>query len=162
MKTLVLMRHAAAEHHNNHGDKARELAPAGRAASTTAGRELARLGLQYALVSSAVRTRQTFEALGLGIPAEFQDAIYEGGIDTVMQRISETDEGINALLVVGHSPVIPTLAAHLAYSKHPAEADQLQCHFPTSTYSVFKVEGVWANFEYDGDIDVTMEKIHRP
>lgn len=162
MKNLVLMRHARTEHHNVGGDRARRLVPEGRAASVAAGRELAALGLQYALVSTATRTRETFEALGLDIPAEFQDAIYEGGIDTVMQRISEMEEGISNLLVVGHSPVIPSLAAHLTFAKNPSEADQLQCHFPTSTYSVFQIDGKWADFAYDGDLDVTMTQIQRP
>ena len=162
MKTLVLMRHARAENHNVAGDKARRLMPDGVAASVAAGRELAGLDLQYALVSAAARTRETFEALDLGIPAEFQDALYEGGMDTVMQRISEMEESIRNVLVVGHSPVIPSLAAHLTFAKNPSEADQLQCHFPTSTYSVFQIEGTWANFEYDGDIDVTMTRIQRP
>ena len=162
MKTLVLMRHAKTENHNVGGDKARELTDQGRAAAAAAGSQLAGLGLQYALVSSSTRTRQTFEALGLDIPAEFQDALYEGGTATVLQRISEIDDEVTGLLVVGHAPTIPGLSAHLAYQRDRDVADELQCHFPTSAFTVFQVDGSWSDLEFDADNAVSLKTVNRP
>ena len=126
MRRLVLMRHAKTEANNVGGDKARRLKPSGVQDAQEAGRELAGLGLQYALVSTAQRTRETFAALGLDIPAEYQDALYYQGTETMLQRIGETDPEVTGLLVVGHAPTIPSLVAELAYASNRAEADQAQ------------------------------------
>lgn len=143
------MRHATTEPNNALGDKARRLLPRGVQDAQDMGKALAPLGLQYALVSTATRARQTFAALGLHIPAEFQDALYHDGADKMLQRISETDDGIKGLLVVGHAPTIPGLSARLAYSDSPREADDLQCWFPTSTFAEFTFEGSWTGLDPD-------------
>lgn len=119
------------------------------------------LGVDHALVSTAQRTRQTFAALGLDTAAEFQDVLYSDGTETMTQRIAETDDAVQTLLVVGHAPTIPSLVAELAYTSSPAEADQAQCHFPTATYSAFTFDGSWADLA-DGDFShVTLERITR-
>ncbi|GAA4890880.1 histidine phosphatase family protein [Tessaracoccus lubricantis] len=161
MRRLVLMRHAHTEPHHLHGDKARNLTPRGVQQAQEAGVELRALGIDHALVSTAQRTRQTFAALGLDVPAEFQDALYHHGTETVLQRISETDDSVQALLVVGHAPTIPSLVAELAYASNRAEADQAQCHFPASTYSAFSFDGSWADLA-DGDFSaVRLDGIER-
>lgn len=161
MKRLVLMRHATTEHHNVGGDKARHLTGRGRQEAQVAGRELADRGIQRALVSTATRTRETFAALGLGTPAEFMDALYFGGTDTLLQRIGEMDETVTGLIVIGHAPTIPGLVAELAYESNPQEADQAQCWYPTSAFSSFLVASSWAALadrDYSG---VQLETIRR-
>ena len=161
MRRLVLMRHAKTEANNVGGDKARRLKPSGIQDSQEAGRELAGLGLQYALVSSAQRTRETFAALGLDIPVEFQDALYYQGTETMLQRIGETDPAVTGLLVVGHAPTIPSLVAELAYASDRAEADQAQCWFPTSAFSAFTFDGEWSDLA-EGDFStVRLEGVRR-
>ncbi len=145
------MRHAKTEANNPHGDKARRLMPRGVRESQEAGVELARLGLQYALVSTAQRTRETFAALSLDIPVEFQDALYYSDTETMLQRISETDPDVTGLLVIGHAPTIPSLVAELAYASNPREADQAQCWFPTGAYTSFTLDGEWLDLA-DGDL----------
>lgn len=162
MKRLILMRHAKTEGHNADGDRARELLPRGRNDSAAVGHELAGLGLQYAMVSTAMRTRQTFEALGLAIPAEFQEVLYSEGPDTMLQRISETDDDITGLLVVGHAPTIPSLSAQLSFASNPGEADALQCSFPTASFAEFTFEGEWADLERDNLEHVSLQRVERP
>lgn len=149
MRRLVLMRHAKTEGNNIRGDHARELVPRGVEDAAQVGRQLSGLGIQYALVSTAMRTRQTFAALGLDVPAEFQDILYHGGTDEMLQRISETDDDVTGLLVVGHAPTIPSLSAQLGYASAPHEADALQCHFPTSALAEFTFEGSWSELTRD-------------
>ncbi|AQX16339.1 putative protein [Tessaracoccus sp. O5.2] len=162
MRRLVLMRHAKTEANNPQGDKARRLMPRGVQDAQSAGRELAALGLQYAIVSSSTRTRETFAALGLDIPAEFQDALYYSGTETMLQRIGETDPEVTGLLVIGHAPSIPSLVAELAYASDRSEADQAQCWFPTSAYTTFSVDGDWADLA-DGDFSIVrLEGTNRP
>lgn len=161
MKRLVLMRHASTENHNVGGDKARRLTGRGRQEARTAGMELADRGIQRALVSTATRTRETFDALGLGVPAEFMDALYFGGSDTMLQRISETDENVKGLIVIGHAPTIPGLVAKLAYESNPAEADQAQCWYPTSALSSFLITSPWAALADHDFSGILLENIRR-
>ncbi len=159
MKRLVLMRHAHTEPHHPEGDKQRHLSGVGLQQAQEAGVALASLGVDYALVSSATRTRETFSALGLGVPAEFQDALYNGGVDTMLQRISEMTDDVSCLLVVGHAPTIPGLTSRLMYHANPQAADAALCHFSTASYSVFAFDADWDQFDPDfvGDIEFVSE-----
>ncbi len=162
MRRLVLMRHAKTEGHHADGDRARELLSRGHDDSAAVGNELSELGLQHALVSTAMRARQTFEALGLAIPAEFQEVLYSEGPDTMLQRISETDDDITGLLVVGHAPTIPSLSAQLSFASDPGEADALQCSFPTAAFAEFTFEGTWADLDRDNLEHVSLQRVERP
>ncbi|MDO5678437.1 MAG: histidine phosphatase family protein [Propionibacteriaceae bacterium] len=150
MRRLILMRHAHTESNNIRGDKARNLTPRGVQQAQEAGVELRALGVDYALVSTAERTRQTFAALGLDVPVEFQDVLYHDGTETMIQRISEMTDDVQTLLVVGHAPTIPSLVAEMAFASNRSEADEAQCHFPTSSYSSFSFDGTWDQLA-DGD-----------
>lgn len=144
MKTLYLMRHAKAEPDGPAGDKSRPLSERGVRDAKDQGVALREAGIDLALVSTAVRTVQTFECLGLDCRAEFMDALYHADAELVLQRISEIDEDVKSLLVVGHSPTIPEVASQLLSSTMPREADQLRCHFPTATVTALRVEGPWS------------------
>lgn len=161
MKRLVLMRHAATEGHHPEGDRARELTTRGREDAVAVGHRLADHGLQYAMVSTAVRTRQTFEASGLAIPAEFLEVFYTEGPDTMLQRISETEPDITGLLVIAHEPVVPRLAAQLGYASDRDEADAMQCSFPPSSFVEFTFEGEWADLERDNLEHISLQKVER-
>lgn len=162
MKTLVLMRHAKTEGNNARGDKARELLPRGRDEAAAAGETLASLGLDLGIVSPSQRTRQTFEATGLEIPVEYQDEIYDGSTITLLEQVAETDEDVSGLIVIGHAPTVPMLAAHLFYDQDPHEADQLQSWFPTATFVVLNVDCAWSELRFDAKNPVTLRSIHRP
>lgn len=144
MRRLVLMRHAKAQHSSPGSDHDRRLAPRGIQDAQEAGVALRRLGIDAALVSSAARTRETFEALGLGLQPIILDDLYFGGTDTAEKLIAATDEAVTSLLVVGHAPTIPDLAAELLLSGNPREADRVGSWFPTSAYSRFTIVGPWA------------------
>ena len=161
MRRLVLMRHAKTEANHVGGDKARELLPRGVQDAQEVGVHLRELGLQYALVSTAARTRQTFAALGLDIPVEYQDVLYYEGSDTMLERIAETDDDVEGLLVVGHAPTIPGLSAQLSYASAPKEADDLQCWFPTAAFAEFTFEGDWSDLERDNLAHVRLERVQR-
>lgn len=156
------MRHAKTEPNNPGGDKARRLTARGIQDAQNAGVELRELGVDYALVSTAQRTRETFAHLGLDVPVEFQDALYHDGSDTMIQRISETDDAVRALLVVGHAPTIPGLVAELAYASNRHAADEAQCWYPTSAFTTFSFDGSWADLA-DGDYSgMQLGSINRP
>jgi len=146
---LVLMRHAAAEGWSPAGDKGRPLSEAGRREAGLAGQALAGLGVQHVLCSSAMRTRETVDCLGLDVPVEYMDALYDCTPQTLVQRIGEIEDEVTSLLVVAHSPAIPSLSADLAWAASPSQADDLQCWFPTAAFSHFTLEGGWASLADD-------------
>lgn len=156
------MRHAKTEGHHAEGDRARELTTKGRADAAEVGNQLAELGLQYAMVSTAVRTRQTFEALELAIPAEFHEVFYTDGPETMLQRISETEPDITGLLVIAHEPVIPHLAARLGDASDRAASDELLCSFPPGSFVEFTFDGDWADLEPDNLTHVSLHRVERP
>lgn len=144
MKHLYLMRHSQAESAGPAGDASRPLTPEGFRAAEQVGADLRDRGIQLALVSSAVRTRQTFEALGLDCRAEFMDALYDASPDTIAQRIGEVDEDVSELLVVAHSPAIPSLASQLLWTTDRELADKVRCSYPTSSVTEIEVDRPWA------------------
>lgn len=148
-RTLILMRHAKAEHHNTDGDKARELTQRGWGDAARAGVEIARFGVQHALVSTATRCRQTYQGLRLSTPAEYMDALYDCSRHTLVQRIGEITDDVQTLLVVAHSPAIPALSSELAWATRRAEdshadVDAISCSFPTASWMGFTFDGTWA------------------
>ena len=153
MPTLVLMRHANTETNNPGGDKARRLTPRGIQEAQEAGVALRGLGIGYALVSTATRARETFTHLGLDVPVEFQEVLYNDGTETMTQRIAEMGDDVSTL---------PSLVAELAYASNSAEADQAQCWFPAAAYTVFTFDGPWSDLA-DGDFGhVVLGGVTRP
>src|SRR5689334_511217 len=117
MRTLMLLRHAKAEDSlPGHTDNARRLTPEGEQQAAELGDHLRREHVQpdVVLSSSAVRARQTAEALGLTAPVEVTDRLYDAGGDEILALIRDLDDDIENVLVVGHSPALPAVAQELA------------------------------------------------
>ena len=76
-------------------------------------------GVDRALCSSAFRARQTFEGTGLDCPVEVMPILYHGGTTIMRQRISEIEEEVGTLLVVGPAPTVPALASPLSEGAAP-------------------------------------------
>ncbi len=121
MRTLILLRHAAAESLGLDGrDFDRELTAAGRAEAEAIGRRLAALDIrpQLLLSSPARRTRATSDivarCLGLAASAVREDAtLYLAGLPTLRIAIARTDAAVGCLLLVGHNPGLSELATAL-------------------------------------------------
>jgi phosphohistidine phosphatase len=147
-RVLYLMRHASADSWGILGDKNRPLTSAGRAEAAFVGERLADAGIQYVVVSAAARTRQTVANLGLGVDVEPTDHLYGAGSGTILDIIHELDPELTSVLVVGHSPSIPTLVHLLADGDSDSEAlDLVSTHFPAATCCRFEFEGAWADLD---------------
>ena len=118
MPRLVLMRHAKAVPAGSVDDFERPLDQRGFDDSVVAAAWLnnQRWRIDEALVSSALRTRQTFESVGthLNYPlaARFIQEIYDASAGEILAQIRQAS--LETLLVIGHSPGIPRLATVLA------------------------------------------------
>lgn len=154
-RTLYLMRHGEAAADSTASDKERPLSDFGHRQAALAGELLGDRGVQVVMSSSAERCRQTVEDLHLpGEPRrEFQDALYLADVETLLQRIGEIEDEVDSLLVVGHSPGLPSLVNELAYESGHGEADAVRCSFPVSSVMAVEVPGTWwdlAEGEHEG------------
>jgi phosphohistidine phosphatase len=147
MKTLILLRHAkAVRDHEAPSDHERALTGRGKREAALAGQAITAAGLKpdFALVSSAQRTRQTANlALAHIAPldARVDDRLYHAAPQTIWAcAISARAENI---IVIGHNPGIHELAAHLTLQAHDRSraAQDLAQNFPTAAFAAFEIAG---------------------
>ena len=113
MKTLLLMRHAkASPSHAGGSDSDRPLLDEGRNAAARIGEFLKTetLTIDAALSSPAVRARETIDAVlqaaGMSLKVHADARLYEGGPLRLLEVLSEVDDSLNSVLLVGHNPVL--------------------------------------------------------
>ncbi len=146
---LLLLRHARAvtaqEEESDASDRSRALSPGGRRDAAALGEQLRQRALapEQALVSPALRTRETFDLLCPFAPASprstFPDALYLAAPRTLLAMLRERDEARGSLLLVGHNPGLHELALILTGGH-----ELLRAGFPTCTLALFGFEGSWA------------------
>jgi phosphohistidine phosphatase len=121
-RTVIVIRHAHAGDGglNMQADHTRALDGRGRREATAAGTWLAASGraVDLVLVSDAVRTRQTWDLIAAELadpPAPTLEArIYTGGLDDLLDLLTEDRAQVPVVAVVGHNPAVSELAWFLA------------------------------------------------
>lgn len=144
MDRLILLRHGEAEAGSETGgDFGRRLTGRGREASAAVASALADVGLipDLALVSAAVRTRETWAAMsGLlpGCEVRFEEGLYLAEAQE-MQRLARRADAAGVVLVVGHNPGLQELAeALLVEASGPSDTlSRIRSGFPTSAAVAF-------------------------
>jgi phosphohistidine phosphatase len=148
MRLLLLLRHAKALRDSGGGDEGRALDDRGRAAAATVGRWLAkqeRLRPDLVLVSSAQRTRETWETMEAemtaAIPARFHRDLYLASPESILAVVAGVPRDSERLMVVGHNPGIHELARHLvgligARTAARLAFDRMREKFPTGALAV--------------------------
>jgi len=158
MKKLLLLRHAKSSRDDpSLADFERSLAPRGLKAAPRIGRELAARDWlpERALVSPAVRTRQTWELVAAQLPgqppAEFPETLYDASAEELFAAVSRVPETVGTLLVLGHNPGLQDLAQALAGDKSDARAlARLREKFPTAALARFVFDGKWQGLSQGG------------
>jgi len=146
MRTLILLRHAkAVRPHEAESDKARGLTGRGRREAALAGAAMEDAGLKpaLALVSTALRTRETAE-FGLAnfkLETEFDEALYHAEPEGLWDAFTESEA--ESVVIVGHNPGIGELVSILVRQAHDGSrmARDLAGHFPTSAFAAFQIRG---------------------
>ena len=110
---LILMRHAKSDWSLSGDDHDRPLNPRGQRSAKALGDWLRDHGFlpDAALVSSAVRTRQTFDLLGLAVQPRLERALYLADEASLLRSLQDSDGQV--LLMIGHNPGIAGFAAEL-------------------------------------------------
>ena len=150
MSRLLLMRHGKAAFPDGVEDFERPLADRGRREAALAGDWIREhVGtVDVVLCSTSTRTRETLAATGLEAPARFLDEIYEGWTRSLLEAIQSVDDAASTVLLVGHAPGTPGLAARLAgEDSDPDALHTVRAGFPTSAIAVLDVAGPWAALE---------------
>jgi phosphohistidine phosphatase len=146
MRRLILFRHGKAEARavGGGGDIDRPLAKRGCADSAIMGRVLAREGLapDLALVSSALRTRQTWDCACAAFPGArltVLASLYDASPAAVMAEVEAAGENAGTVVVVGHNPGLHELAVNLVLQGGGGASDvaRLAAKFPTASAAAF-------------------------
>ncbi|WP_293863701.1 histidine phosphatase family protein [uncultured Alsobacter sp.] len=156
MKRLIVFRHAKAVPHGSAPDFDRALAPRGLGDAAATGQYLAdeQLFPDLALVSPALRTRQTWEqaARALGaVAVKLEPAIYEAATATLLKLVQGVDAQVRTLVLVGHNPGMGQLARDFVGHGDRYAFARLRSRFPTSAVAVldFAVDG-WGEVAQGG------------
>lgn len=148
MQRLILMRHAEAERSAASGrDRDRALSPLGQSAARRMGQALASRGLSpdLALVSGAVRTRQTWElaheAFG-DVEVRESDSLYNADADVLRRAIEAVEDEAGCLLVMAHNPGVHVLAVDylIEGAASPFIIERMSGGFPTGAAAIFSVD----------------------
>jgi phosphohistidine phosphatase len=149
MHQLILLRHAkAARETAGVADHDRPLTADGRQAAGAMGQAMRKAGLSpdVVLVSSALRTQQTLDALEA---ANLWDerpnidtlpTLYMAAPNQIRDALRDLPETVRSALVVGHNPGMQELALSLA---GPLGLSKLAEGFPTAALAEFLVTTPW-------------------
>lgn len=165
-RKLVLLRHAKSAWPDV-PDIERPLGRRGQRNAPLMGRWLRASGHVPDLVvcSPARRTRETWQlagaGLGLPVPVSFDDRVYEGSAEVLLDVLRGIPPAVGTVLLVGHHPALPDLALMLAAGGSPARAgagddeapsalpampallERMRAKFPTAAVAVFEFSQGW-------------------
>lgn len=149
-RRLFLLRHAKSSWDDpSLADIQRPLAKRGRKAMAAMRAAIFERGFmpEVALVSTAQRTRETFDAL-LPWPkpprVEYLEALYHASPETMLPLLRGFDPGVASVMLVGHNPGLMDLAIRLAGADGGVLARRVAEKFPTGALAVFDLPGAWS------------------
>ena len=167
-RLLLLMRHGKAESGCGRPDHERPLADRGVTQAQLVGEYLAAQNVQVSrvLVSDALRTAQTWEAVASQMPGfdgevTLAPEIYTGGAGDLLALLRTVDARHPVVMVVGHEPTISALTSLLADDdSEPGAAAQARIGMPTGGMAVLS-GGLeeWQGLDEDS---LTLHTIVRP
>lgn len=149
MARLFLVRHAqAAGAEPGARDHGRPLDAAGREAARNVGRALAgrRVAPGLVLCSSAIRARQTWEAMAGELPSaklSVEPALYLAEPESLRARLAVLAATWQAVLLVGHNPGLHQLAQLLAGGGDTAMLARLRQGFPPGAVAALDCDDGW-------------------
>jgi phosphohistidine phosphatase len=150
-RRLIVMRHAKAEPFAS-TDHERRLTDRGRAGAQAAGRWLREEGLvpDHVVVSSAVRARETWEAVAdvAGFEtslATFDEGVFNGGPRVVLDVLQGLPEDAATVLFIGHNPTAAYLCHFLDDGEGDPEATSGMLRgFPPGAVAVLEIRTAWS------------------
>jgi phosphohistidine phosphatase len=78
-------------------------------------------------------------------PIRFEDALYLAGRAALMRCLSQLDESLGTVMVIGHNPGLHELALALAAADSPRYRALASGKVPTTARASFTIRSPWAN-----------------
>lgn len=147
-RTLLLLRHAQTQTPAASDDYERLLTDEGLLQAERAGQWINQRGLQpdFALVSTALRTRATFTRLSRQLEQEpahrYDPVLYGASPEEWLAAIAQVASQHKVLLLIGHNPSIHELAVQLSGSGAQTTLAKLKSAYPPATLSQISLEGL--------------------
>lgn len=145
------MRHGSAEPYAA-SDQDRRLTGRGREEAAAAGRYLATNDVvpDHAAVSSAVRTRETWDVVrehsGSAAQGTPERLLYNAEPETVIEVLRGSPSEARTVLYLGHNPTAAYLCSALDSGEgDPDAVGQLLTGFPPAALAVFEYDGEWTD-----------------
>ncbi|WP_183407126.1 SixA phosphatase family protein [Nocardioides marmorisolisilvae] len=155
-RQLIILRHAKAEPFAS-SDHERVLTDKGHRDAEDAGDWAREAGLRpdYAVVSSAARTRGTWASFSAGAELElepvFDRSLYGAGTDGALEIINAAPEDAETVLLIGHNPTMAYLVHLLDDGGADAELfARVSAGYPTSAMAVLDVPCAWSDLDVGG------------
>lgn len=143
MRRLMLLRHAKSDWSTaGQRDIDRPLSARGREAAALMGRYMAQHGLapDRALVSSARRTRETWERLAPAFERQpdfaYEPRLYEAAPAQMLALVQATEPAAHTLLLIGHNPGMEELGEMLVATGDIDARQQMLEKFPTGALAI--------------------------
>ena len=116
MSHLIIARHALAEP-SGHVDRERDLTQTGHEQAAALGAWLReqKLKVDYAIVSDALRTQQTFSDLQIQCEVLTTDQAYNASAGALAALVRSAPANARCVLLIGHNPGVFDLAAGYGY-----------------------------------------------
>ena len=143
MKEIYILRHAKSSWDNiNLADFDRPLAKKGidDAKKLCSFLKKHKFNAAKVICSNAKRAKETFDLTADGFQfliddATYTDELYFGNIDTVIEKIKETEEELKNILIVGHNPTLHYLVELLT--------NKTIDRFTTCNLAIISHDGEW-------------------
>jgi phosphohistidine phosphatase len=136
---LLVLRHAKSERAEaGMPDRSRRLNTRGHRDAAAIGAYLARHGLtpNAALISSAQRTRETWEEVAAELPdapaAAYDERLYNAGGGAILKVLKQAGGSAETLLIIAHNPGLHDLARNLIASGDVEWRERLNERLPTA------------------------------
>jgi phosphohistidine phosphatase len=145
MRRLLLLRHAKSDWPEGLDDSLRPLTERGRSDAPEMGKAIARAGIapDFALVSVAVRTRQTWDFIsphfGKNVPMREESGLYAASEKDILSFVRATPDDAETLMIVGHNPGLERLARSFAKSGDADAIRRIEKKYPTCGLAVMEL-----------------------
>jgi phosphohistidine phosphatase len=149
-KQLFVLRHAKSSWDDpGLDDHERPLAPRGLRAVEALADHFRTGGIApvQVLCSSARRTRETLEGLGLSAEVLIEPELYSATPGEVLKRLQGVASGVDSVMVIGHNPTMQVLVLRLAAPGSGIDGSALvevKRKFPTGALATLTLECDWS------------------
>jgi phosphohistidine phosphatase len=157
-RQLFVLRHAKSSWDDpGLDDHERPLAPRGRRAIKVLAEHFRDTGVGPALIlcSSARRTVETLDGIGLQGQTLIEDELYAASPGQLLERLHRIPGEVESAMVIGHNPTMQVLVLRLAATSASSEHDgselaEVQRKFPTGAVATLTFEGEWSELAPGG------------